>query len=58
MQRCWRIAQALVAEILAVAARADRAIAGKEDAWLGELRADWRERASVGYWSDILYFSF
>ena len=46
-------------EIPAVAARAARAVAGQEDAWLSELRRGWQDmEAGPGYWSDVLYFSF
>ena len=49
---------ALHLEIPVLAARVVRAIAGQEDDWLNELRADWGEKARPGYWSDILYYSF
>jgi hypothetical protein len=48
----------LHAEISELATRASAAVAGQEDAWLAELRADWQEKARPGYWSDILYYSF
>jgi hypothetical protein len=49
---------ALHAELAPLADKADRAIAGQEDAWLAELRASWAEQARPGYWSDVLYYSF
>ncbi len=49
---------ALHAELAPLADKVDRAIAGQEDDWLGELRANWAEEARPGYWSDILYYSF
>lgn len=48
----------LHAELSPLAAKAERAVAGNEDVWLGQLRAEWEEQARPGYWSDILYYSF
>jgi len=51
-------ADKIVKEIPAVVARAERAVAGKEDAWLAELRGKPLDEFNFGFWSDVLYFSF
>lgn len=51
-------AKDLVAEITKLAAKVERAIAGKEDKWLAQLRTKWQDEVSTGDWSDVLYFSF
>lgn len=48
----------LHAELVPLAEKVDRALAGKEEDWLSSLRANWAEDARPGYWSDILYYSF
>jgi hypothetical protein len=40
------------------AAKAERAVAGKEKAWLKKLGAEWQEQVGMGSWSKDLYFSF
>jgi hypothetical protein len=52
-------ARRLVAdEIPASAARAAAAAAGREKKWLAELRETWQEKLGIGWWSEVLYFSF
>ncbi len=48
----------LHAEIPSVVSRASAAVAGQDDDWLNELRANWADQARPGYWSDVLYYSF
>ncbi|MER5411909.1 MULTISPECIES: DUF7822 domain-containing protein [Streptomyces] len=44
-------------EIPAAVARAEAAIAGRDDAWLASLRTDWQAHFA-SFYSDTLYFSF
>lgn len=49
---------AVIDEIKELAARVERALSGKEAAWLGTLRNEEREQLELGTWSNVLYFSF
>ncbi|AXE24750.1 hypothetical protein C0216_15980 [Streptomyces globosus] len=44
-------------DIPAAVARAEEAIAGRDDAWLASIRTDWEEHFD-SFYSDVLYFSF
>ncbi|MFE0772768.1 hypothetical protein [Streptomyces sp. NPDC058861] len=44
-------------EIPDVVARAEAAIAGRNDDWLASVRADW-QRHFASFYSEVLYFSF
>jgi hypothetical protein len=48
----------LIKDLPALAAKVDRAIAGKEDKWLAALRKAPIDEFSFGAWSDVLYYSF
>jgi hypothetical protein len=52
--RAWMRAQ--VNEAQRVNARVDRALAGGDDAFLADVRENWRDH--MGWWSHVLYFSF
>ncbi|HUS27839.1 MAG TPA: hypothetical protein VMZ53_05005 [Kofleriaceae bacterium] len=50
-------ADKLVTDCQATGARVDRALAGKEDTWLDEVRTEWQRHFGAS-WSEHLYFSF
>ncbi|GHA88008.1 hypothetical protein GCM10010305_34540 [Streptomyces termitum] len=47
----------VASDIPAAVARAEEAIAGRDDAWLASVRADW-QRHFASFYADALYFSF
>ncbi|WP_143140294.1 hypothetical protein [Nannocystis exedens] len=51
-------ARQLVGEIVDLAPRVERAIAGVEEPWLAQLRANGQKAARPGWWSEVLYYSF